>query len=75
MFHWCIDDQIHDDLLELALVRLGATQRGIFPHAELDVISHQAAKHALHVLEDPIQVQHPRIQHLVSAECQQLSDE
>src|SRR5580704_8748522 len=70
-----IHGQIHDDLFNLTLVGLDASQAGVEIGAKLDVFADQAFQHLLHVLDHGIQVQYAGIHDLLPAEGQQLAGE
>ena len=67
-----IDDQVHDDLLELAGVGAGVTGLGGEPGHQLDVFADQRAEQPLHVADDGVDVDYFQFQHLLAAEGQQL---
>ena len=68
-----VDDQVHEHLLDLARVGLDAAERAAEDGDDLDVLADQAAQHLLHLADDVVQFQDPRLEHLLAAEREQLA--
>ena len=66
-----IHDQVHDDLIELPRVELHRSMPDQIEHQH-DPRRHQTAEHRMDRAQRVIEVQHPRLQHLPAAECEQL---
>ena len=70
-----VDRQVHDDLLGLAGIGLGAAQRGIEIANQIHVFADQAAQELLHVCDHGVHVQNFGSEYLLAAEGQQLPGE
>lgn len=70
-----IDDQIHDDLLELPGVGAGVSGVRGKARDQFDILADQRPQQALHIADDTVDVDHLELEELLSAECQQLPGE
>src|SRR6476661_2604181 len=68
-----VDDEIHDNLLDLAGIDTHASQIRIDVNEELNVHSEQALQHLLHVEHQGSEFHNLRLNDLFSAESQELS--
>src|SRR5260370_2977633 len=59
----------------MSLVRLDGHGAGVERGLKLYVFPNEPFQHLFHVLDHYIQVENPRIHHLLPAECEQLSSE
>src|SRR6266404_1334343 len=67
-----IDNQVHDDLFDLALVRLDAADCGIEVRSQIDMRAYQPLQHFSHIRYQKIQGQDVGLKNLLAAEGQQL---
>src|ERR1019366_3017126 len=70
-----IDDQVHDDLLQLAGIGAGVSGLGGEPRHQFDVFADQGPQQALHVADDGVDVDYLEFEELLAAERQQLASE
>ena len=70
-----VDGQVHQDLFDLAGVGPHRAQSHGRPDGELDVLADEAREHLAGFFDEVVQVEHPRLQNLLSAEGQQLPGE
>ena len=70
-----VDREVHDDLLDLAAIRLDATEAGLELRHELDVLANESCEHLVHLEHDLVEVQHPRRENLPPAEGEKLACE
>ena len=70
-----IDYQVHHDLLDLALVRLHASEPGVEIQRQVNILADQAGQHFSHVGQQNIQIQDGGRQDLLPAERQKLPRE
>ena len=70
-----VDRQVHDDLLELALIGFHCSQVRIKAAGQFHIFPDQAAQHAFHILNDSVHIQDFRFEHLLTAESQELAGE
>lgn len=68
-----VGGQIHDDLLDLAPVGFYAFERRVERDYQGDVLANQPPQHLAHVGDYGVEVQHRRLEHLSSAERQELA--
>ena len=68
-----VDDEVHEDLLELGAVGDNAPQRVIGLGGELDVLADETTQHRRHVADHGVEVEPPRLQHLLAAESEELA--
>ena len=68
-----IDDEVHQDLLDLSGIGLQPPQLLIKDGDEIDILSDETSEHLSQIVHDGIQVDHFRLQHLTPAERQKLS--
>jgi len=67
--------QVHDHLLDLALIGFDISELRIQGQGHVDILAQQAWKHFFHVRYERIQAQDGRCQNLLSAESQQLASQ
>ena len=67
-----VDRQIHDHLLDLSRIGLDAPDIRIEQRDPFNVLANKTLEHLIHVGHHGIEVQHPRLQHLLAAERQEL---
>src|SRR3974390_1651952 len=67
--------QVHDDLFDLGGVCLDLTEVVANAGAHLDVVIDEAAQELFHVDDDSVQVEDFRLQDLLAAESEQLTNE
>src|SRR5206468_13044556 len=65
--------EVHDDLLDLARVRLDVTQVLVQLRDQLDVLADQASEHRDHRGHARVQIEHPRLQDLPAAVGEELA--
>jgi len=70
-----VDDQIHDDLLELTGVGASAADVGSKLSGEFDIFADEGAQQALHVGDDRVDVDDFEFEKLLAAECKELTGE
>src|SRR6266446_3583903 len=70
-----IHSQIHDHLLDLALVGFDISKLRIQSQGNVDILAQQARQHFFHVRHQRIQAQDRGCQYLLPAESQQLSSQ
>ena len=68
-----VDDDVHDDLFHLARVDPDLPEAVRLDQRQRDVLADQAAQHLLHTADDRVEVDDLRLEHLLPAECEQLS--
>ena len=68
-----VDDEVHEHLLDLTRVGLHAPERAAEDGDDLDVLADQAAQHLVHLADDVVQLQDPRLEKLLPAEREQLA--
>ncbi len=69
----CIDDQVGQDLVDLAGIGAHAPEVGAEVEDELDLLRDQPAQHLPRVAEELVQVEHPRLDRLPAREGQELA--
>src|SRR5690606_36872239 len=67
-----VDDQVHEDLLELTRVGAGVPKIWGATQLDIDVLADDPTDHSLDSRHDTVQLEHLGLQHLLPAECQQL---
>ncbi len=67
-----IDREVHQKLLDLSGVGLDAPELGRRKYRQLDVCAEHASEHLVHVGDALVQVQDLRLEHLLTAECEEL---
>ncbi len=65
-----VDNEVHDDLLELPGVGAGVSRLSGEPRDQFDVFADQGPQQALHVTYDPVDVDHLEFEELLAAERQ-----
>ena len=70
-----IDDEVHDDLLDLAGIGVDIAERGIVGGGEFDVLADEAAQHFIHAGDDFVQLNDAGLEDLLAAEGEQLAGE
>ena len=71
----CVHRQVQDDLLDLRGIGLHATQRGVEHRDQLDRLADQRPQHLRDVRHHAVEIQHPRLEHLLAAEGEELLGE
>jgi hypothetical protein len=62
--------QVHDDLLDLARIRLHAAALRIEEDTQVHVLADQPPQHLVHLGDNFVEIEHLRLQHLIAAEGQ-----
>ncbi len=70
-----IDDEIHDDLLELTGIGASATDGGSETGGEFDIFADERAQEALHIGDDGVHVDDLEFEKLLAAEGEKLTRE
>ena len=70
-----VDDEIHDDLFELAGIGAGAADGGGEAGGEFDIFADEGAEETLHVGDDGVDVDDFEFEKLFAAESQELAGE
>ena len=70
-----VDHEVHHDLLQLAAIREREGEIGRQSQRDLDVLADQPAEHAGHLRDQPVHVERHGVQHLLTAEREQLLGE
>jgi hypothetical protein len=70
-----VHDQVDDDLLELAGVRLDRPEVRRRDAAKLDVLADQSREHLLELGDELGEVEHARLEHLAAAEGEEMARE
>ncbi len=70
-----VHDQVHDHLLDVRRVRADSPERLRFHHLELDVLAQESPQHLVHASQEIVQIDHPRRDHLLAAEEEELAGE
>src|SRR5579863_9252986 len=68
----CVHGQIHDDLLDLSRISFHGAQCGIQSSSELNIFADETSKHLLGFNYYSVEVQDPRCENLLAAECKEL---
>ena len=71
----CVDGEVHEHLLELVRVGEHGVQGRRERRDQLDVLPDQSREHRRQALDDVVELEHARLQHLASAEREQLPGE
>src|SRR5690348_18146352 len=69
-----IDDQIHQNLLELATIGSNGIENRFAIQTQFNSIAEQSTKELLRLEDHVIEIEHYRLQNLSAAKGQQLSD-
>ena len=70
-----VDGEVHDDLLELTRIGFDASQSGLQRRHQDDVLADQSPQHVVHLRDDGVEVEDPRLEHLLPAEGEELAGE
>ena len=70
-----VDHEVHHDLLQLAAIRERQGEHGCQSQRDLDVLADQPAEHAGHFRDQPVHIERRGVQHLLTAEREQLFGE
>ena len=65
-----VDDQIHQDLIYLARVGFDFSKRRLEAQSYFYVLANQTAQHLARIRNHVVEIQHLRLQHLLTAESE-----
>ncbi len=70
-----VQREVHHNLLDLTRVGVRARERGLELRLELHLLADQAREDRVHAVHDVVQIEHRGLQHLFTAEREQLPDQ